>query len=154
MKLYLVQHGNAFSKDVDPQRGLTEKGRSDVEQTAAFLEPLNLSVCNLWHSGKTRAVLTAEILAGVIKSDSGIIEHEGLGPNDDVAKIRDEVVSRDEDIMIVGHLPFLDRLASLLIAGSETTKVAVFQQGGVVCLESSEDNVFAVCWMVTPGIVG
>ncbi len=154
MKIYLVQHGNAVAKEANPERPLSEEGRREVERIAGFIKPLNISVCNLWHSPKTRAVQTAEILAGVIKSDGGVIEHEGLGPNDDVVKIRDEIVKRGEDIMIVGHLPFLGRLASLLITGSESAKVAAFQQGGTVCLESSEDNVFTICWMVTPELLG
>ena len=44
MKLYLVQHGRAASKDVDSRRPLTEEGRSDVENIAAFVKSLGLSV--------------------------------------------------------------------------------------------------------------
>ena len=63
MRLYLVQHGQAKSEELDPQRGLTEQGVQDVERLAAFLKPLSLAVQVVWHSGKTRAAQTAEILA-------------------------------------------------------------------------------------------
>ncbi len=31
MRLYLVQHGEALSKDVDPERALSDVGRADAE---------------------------------------------------------------------------------------------------------------------------
>ena len=37
MRLFLVQHGNALPKDVDPDRGLSESGKHDVANVAAFL---------------------------------------------------------------------------------------------------------------------
>ena len=54
MKLYLVQHAKAASKDVDPQRSLTDEGRRDVKKIAALIRPLKLSVDVLWHSGPNR----------------------------------------------------------------------------------------------------
>ncbi|GAI19193.1 unnamed protein product, partial [marine sediment metagenome] len=54
MKLYLVQHAKAASKQVSPQRPLTEEGRRDVQKVAAFVKPLKLWVDYLWHSGKRR----------------------------------------------------------------------------------------------------
>jgi phosphohistidine phosphatase len=51
MKLYLVQHAKAASKDIDPTRSLTEEGLRDIQKVAAFIKTLNLSVYYLWHSG-------------------------------------------------------------------------------------------------------
>ena len=36
MQVYLVQHGKAQSKDVDPSRSLTERGRQETERVAAL----------------------------------------------------------------------------------------------------------------------
>jgi len=44
MKLYLVQHAKAASKEVDPERPLTEEGHRDIQKVAAFIRPLNLCV--------------------------------------------------------------------------------------------------------------
>jgi phosphohistidine phosphatase len=139
MKLYLVQHAKAASEQVDPQRGLTEEGRSEIQKVAVFIKPLNLCIDYLWHSGKKRAAQTAEILAEVIRIKK-IIIHDGLGPNDDVKAFKDEVVSADSDIMVVGHLPFLSKLTSLLLTGSELTNTVAFKNGGIVCLERCEKN--------------
>ena len=34
MKLYLVQHAKAASKEVDPERSLTEQGLKDIHKAA------------------------------------------------------------------------------------------------------------------------
>jgi phosphohistidine phosphatase len=151
MRLYLVQHGEAKPEAVDPHRGLSEKGQADVKKVAAFLKSLELCVKAVWHSGKTRATQTADILAQSLASADGVIQHAGLAPLDPVDPIRHEV-EQDTSLhyMIVGHLPFMGKLASLLVAGSESADVVAFQMGGVVCLERDDKDVWRVRWMVTP----
>ena len=153
MKLYLIQHGQAASPDVDPQRPLTEEGVRDVRKVAAFIKPLKLRVDCLWHSRKKRAVQTAEILAEVVSANEGRVERDGLAPNDDVAAVKDEIVFAQQDVMIVGHLPFVSKLASLLLTGDESAGVVAFKQGGIVVLSSSEDNHWQVDWMVIPDLI-
>ena len=65
MKLYLVQHGQAESKSVDPTRPLTGKGRQEVERVAKVAGQMHLQVRQIRHSGKTRADQTAMIRSGV-----------------------------------------------------------------------------------------
>ena len=153
MKLYLVQHAKAASEQVDPQRGLTEEGRGEIEKVAAFIKPLNLCVDCLWHSGKKRAEQTAEVLAEVIKISKTQTAHNGLGPTDDVTALKDELVSASSDIMVVGHLPFLSKLASLLLAGAESANTVAFKNGGIVCLERCERNQWQLDWMVIPELI-
>ena len=69
MRLYLVQHGEALSKDVDPERALSDAGRADAERLARFLAPRRLTLSRVLQSGKLRAQQTAEILAGAFASD-------------------------------------------------------------------------------------
>ena len=153
MKLYLVQHAKAASKQVGPERPLTEEGHQDIKKIAAFIKPLNLCVDYLWHSGKKRASQTAEILAKVVKINEALTARDNLGPIDDVTLLADELMSAQQDVMIVGHLPFLDKLASLLLAGSESSNTIAFKQGGIVCLERREKNQWQVDWMITPELL-
>jgi phosphohistidine phosphatase len=44
MKLYLVQHGEACAKQVDPDRLLTDQGREDIERLVAFLAQAGIEV--------------------------------------------------------------------------------------------------------------
>jgi phosphohistidine phosphatase len=53
----------------------------------------------------------------------------------------------------VGHLPFLSRLASRLLAGDEDADVVSFRKGGVVCLQRGETGRWSVAWMVVPDVV-
>ncbi len=153
MKLFLVQHAKAASKEVDPDRPLTVEGRLDIRKVAAFIEPLNLAVDNLWHSGKNRALQTAEILAKVITVENEMAAHDGLAPNDDILAIKDSIVFAGQDIMIVGHLPFVAKLASLLLTGSESSGSVAFRQGGIVCLSCEDDNRWQINWMIIPELL-
>jgi phosphohistidine phosphatase len=153
MKLYLVQHGESKPEDVDPGRGLTNKGIADVRKVADFLKPLRADVKAVWHSGKTRAQQTAEILTDVVAAGDFQVR-EGLAPNDPVDPVKDKLALIHNDLMIVGHLPFLGKLASILVAGSESADVVAFRHGGIVCLERDETGAWRVHWMVTPEILG
>jgi len=152
MKLYLIQHGEATTEEVDPSRLLTVKGRSDVQKISSFLKGAGVRPGDILHSGKTRARQTAEIIAASLGPDFKIKERGGLGPNDPVMALTKEIPGMANDLMIVGHLPFLGKLASLLLSGSESKNVVAFRQGGVVCLQRNEDQRWQVAWMVTPEI--
>ncbi len=150
MKLYPIQHGEAAPEEVDPSRPLTAKGRSDLQKTAFFLKGAGVAPNLILHSGKTRARQTAEIISAQLGPDCQVREREGLGPNDSVLALAKEISGTRDDLMIVGHLPFLGKLASLLLSGSESKNGVAFRQGGVVCLQRNEDQSWQVAWMVTP----
>ena len=154
MKLYLVQHAKAASKDVDPERSLTEEGIREVRKVTAFIKSLNLCVDYLWHSGKKRAQQTANFLAEVITINEEHTAHDGLAPNDDVKAIENQIMSAKQDIMIVGHLPFLSKLASLLLTGNDSSETVAFKNAGIVCLNYSGDNQWHLDWMIIPEILG
>ena len=150
MELYLVRHGEARSKDVDPKRGLTEPGEADVQKVAKYLKGWDLSVGAIWHSGKTRAVQTAKIVAGAVASDEGIVKHDGLDPNDPVEPICQAIAESTANLMIVGHMPFLGNLVRTLLADRKPPKGIVLETAGVVCLERDADDVWTVAWTVGP----
>jgi phosphohistidine phosphatase len=77
---------------------------------------------------------------------------EGLGPLDDVKAIAARII-HEPDLMLVGHLPFMERLASYLITGSIEMKVFKFQNGGIVCLDrESESGDWFIKWVLMPSI--
>ena len=71
MKLYLVQHANAVSKQQNPERPLLKQGRRDMQKIAAFVKHLGLCVDYLWHSPKRRAEQTAELLSQAVRAKQG-----------------------------------------------------------------------------------
>jgi 16S rRNA (cytidine1402-2'-O)-methyltransferase len=153
MKLYLIQHAEPKPKEQDPERGLSDKGRGDAERVAAFLKPLGIRVGAVWHSGKKRAAQTAEILANAVTSKSGVVHREGLAPLDPVEPMAAAIAMISNDMLIAGHLPFLGRLASYLVARSESADVVAFQQGGIVCLERDDDGLWRIRFMITPDLL-
>ena len=153
MKLYLVQHAQALPSEQDPSRPLSEAGRSETSRIVRFLEPLRLTVERIWHSGKTRAAQTAEIYARAVGVSEGLTAREGLAPNDNVALLRDELAVATGDTMIVGHMPFVARLTSLLLTGYESPPIVAFVNAGIVCLGRGPDNRWQVEWVVTPQLL-
>ena len=112
MKLYLVQHGEALEKDVDPARPLTDRGRAEVERVAAFLGGAGVRVAQVLHSGKLRAEQTAEVLAPAVGA-AGRVEKTGdIDPLDPPLAFELTVNEWTEDTMVVGHLPFMGKLVS------------------------------------------
>jgi phosphohistidine phosphatase len=55
--------------------------------------------------------------------------------------------------MLVGHLPFLEKLTSLLLCGDENARLVLFRYGGIVCLEQKGDKGWGVKWVFTPEMV-
>lgn len=149
MRVYLIQHGKAKSKEEDPARGLTVEGREETGQMAEALGKVNPEVYVVWQSGKLRARQTAEILAEGLGIPQRIMEHSNLSPMDDVKIVAGELKGLGHNIAISGHLPFLSRLAGLLLTGSEAAEPIRFRNSGVVCIERNEDG-WQLQWAVTP----
>lgn len=150
MRLYLVQHGQALSEEEDPRRPLSEKGRAETERIGRFLQAKLVRVDYIWHSKKTRAVETASIVAQHI-SNAQTLQRDDLNPKDAVDKFPQQIQNLNKDLLIVGHLPFLQRLAALLLTGSEDYDLIAFRYSGVVCLEYSEG--WKIAWMAIPDFV-
>jgi phosphohistidine phosphatase len=153
VRVYLVQHGQSKSEEKDPQRRLTDKGIGEVRRVADFLHPLELEVDAVWHSGKARAQQTAELLAEAVSARERVVQREGLGPKDHVATTKQTLEKVGRDVMIVGHLPFLGKLAALFITGSEANEIVEFQYGSIVCIERHDEGKWKIAWMITPALL-
>lgn len=153
-KLYLVQHGEARPKSEDAERPLTAAGEEAVHRAAAFAERIGLEVAEIRHSGKLRARQTAAIFGERLKPRFGVVAVEGLAPKDDVKPVAQALAAETGSVMLVGHLPFLSRLAGRLVAGNAERTVVRFQMGGIACLERDEAGHWAVAWAVTPDLLG
>jgi phosphohistidine phosphatase len=155
MKLYLVQHGEAKTKEESPDRPLTDEGKDASEKTACFAaEQAQVSVDTVFHSGKTRARDTAEIMAVYLCPVKGIMEEKNLLPKDDPQEWTSRLSGEKEDIMLVGHLPHLSKLASLLLTKNDEQVSIGFKNSGIVCLQRDDSSNWLLSWSVTPEILG
>ena len=150
MFLYLVQHAEAKREAEDPGRDLTDKGRLDIENVAHLMKRLNVQIRQIFHSGKTRAQSTANVLSWHVKPPAGVSEAQGLAPLDDPEIWAGRLAQLDEDILLVGHLPHLGKLAALLLCGDKESNVINFRMGGLIRLERMAAGQWAVDWMVLP----
>lgn len=153
MFLYLVQHAEAKREEEDPARGLTEKGFRDIVKVAAYAAKLDVKIARIFHSGKTRALQTAQVLEEHLTPEKGISEIDGLTPMDDPDIWSKRIPQINDDVVLVGHLPHLARLSSLVLCGGKENNIIDFKMGGIVCLKRFEDKHWSVAWMITPEVV-
>ena len=153
MKLYLIQHAEAKAEAEDPKRDLTDEGIRTAKSVANQLagrESVQATV--IWHSGKTRAEHTAVILSDSFSADGAAERHSNLAPDDDASIVAKELEITDESTAIVGHLPYLSRLASFLLTGKSDEELIRFQYGCVLCLER-DNGKWRIRWFLTPDMI-
>lgn len=148
-KLYLVQHAEAMSEEEDPERPITPRGRSDSIAVALALKGLEVEIDQIRHSGKTRAAQTGGIFAQHLSPPGGLNGAPGLGPVDNVQPAAEEINDSDQNLMLVGHLPFMSRIAGYLITGDPDHAVVEVKNAAVICLVQKQDH-WLVEWILTP----
>ena len=152
MALYLIQHGKSLPKDQDPDQGLSQEGIAETQRMAKLARDHGVVVSQIRHSVKTRASQTAEIFAKALNPQEGIQEVSGIQPLDDVAEYA-RLLDPGQNIMLVGHLPFMERMTSYLITGSIDKPVFKFQNSGIVCLDKdAEGQSWLILWSLMPKI--
>jgi phosphohistidine phosphatase len=151
MRVYMIQHAEAKRKDEDPTRPLSDKGWETARRTARLLvEDLKVDVELIAHSGKLRAEQTASTIAGHIVPPKDILKDESLAPLADPRLWVDRLNNAQKNILLVGHLPHLSKLASSLLVGNQEAELIAFRKGGVICLERSQENRWSIQWIIPP----
>lgn len=152
MSLYLVQHGASLSKEQDPEKGLSAEGAADAERIAGVAAGYNVRVSRIVHSGKKRAAQTAEIMAAHLNPEGGVRSISGIDPLDDVASFSNDV-DLQGNVMVVGHLPFLEKLIAYLVTGDQDRLVFKMQNAGIVCLDRHpQGETIVINWALMPKI--
>jgi phosphohistidine phosphatase len=148
--VYLVQHGKAHDKEVDPARPLTLEGRRETERVAELAAKLDLNIREIRHSGKTRAEETAVIFARALNLMGKVQAVSNLGPTDDVVPVAAALTQEDGPVMLVGHKPFMPRLADQLV-NADAEKTAVdFHNSGIVAIRRTQQGGWQTDWQINP----
>lgn len=156
MDVFLMQHGEAVAAEIDPERPLTPMGQQSVHAVATHAAACGVRIDRIVHSGKLRARQSAEVLAAALGCTQ-LAQVDGLKPGDDVRAAARALVDRAQpgSLAIVGHLPFLDRLAALLVVGDPDAHVVTFRNGGLVRLVPAPGDVgYSLAWAITPEVAG
>jgi phosphohistidine phosphatase len=156
MMLYIMRHGLAEEptpKGDDAARKLTAKGIDKIRKAAAGMRATGLALNLILSSPITRALETAEIVAGELGGPKPRPVPE-LSTGASPANALETLVKQrlPESVLVVGHEPTLSRLASLMLTGSSESVAIKLKPGGVIALEFAdrvERGVATLRWMMT-----
>lgn len=150
-RCYLSQHGLALTKQQDAARPLSDQGREDIARVAGFLSLFTKPHPDtIFCSDKPRARQSAEMFAEGWRVAAPVVAAD-LAPDGDPAPMLRRIADARGSCMVVGHLPYLQRLASHLLLGHGKGDPICFQNGGVVCLRRT-DAAWQLCWQVNPAM--
>lgn len=150
MNLYLVRHGESVSPNQNPEQPLSQEGVQQTKHVANLLKSKAVEIDELIHSVKLRAKQTAQILAETVAPELTLIQREGLKPMDLIEPILEEIHLFDRNVMIVGHLPFMENLLKALLKQEKSP--VEFCGSCVVCL-TKEKRSWQIAWTATPQMV-
>lgn len=137
--IYLVHHADAVLPDVEPQRPLSVAGRSQAEALASEAAARGVKPVAIWHSGKLRARQTAEPFLRLCNPMAEFSAIRGLQPDDPPEWIKNLVTGEHRQVMLVGHMPNLPRVLTLLVTGAQSPLLS-FPLHGVVALEATGER--------------
>jgi len=153
MELYVARHARAADEGRGGERPLTDEGRDDARRIGRALAAAGVELKSVWHSGKLRARETADLLAGAVGAGADLDERADLQPLSDPSTVLDAVRDGDGPVLVVGHLPHVERLSSLLLTGDVDAEVVDIPPGAVLRFVSGEGRDWRLTWFVTPGLL-
>lgn len=137
--IYLVHHADAVGPEVDPQRPLSVAGRMHADRVAKDAASRGVKPVAIWHSGKLRARQTADAFLRACNPLAEFSAIHGLQPMDQPGWIKDRVTEETREVMLVGHMPSLPRILTLLVTGGESPLLE-FPLHGVIALEPRDQR--------------
>ena len=160
MTIYILRHGIAVERGTagykrDADRPLTPKGERRLWQITEAMERMELSFDLILSSPYLRARQTAEIVAEAFKPEKRLELCDELAadaePKDAIRFLR-ALDPAPENVLLVGHEPYLSQLVSLLVAGD--TGCGIELKKGGLCKLRTESLKPGRCatmeWLLTP----
>ena len=161
MNLYLLRHGIAAEPGTpgyenDSERPLIPKGERRLRSATSAMKKLDLSFDLILSSPFVRARQTAEIVAGELKLKKRIEFFDGLVPGGNPRALihaLNELKPAPENVLLVGHEPYLSRLISLLVSGGMDVAAIEMKKGGLCKLEVAalrHGQCARLAWLLPP----
>ncbi len=165
IELYLMRHGIAADLGEggvlkDAERPLTLEGRARMKQAAAGMRELGIKFNVILTSPLLRTRQTAEAVAEVLDLQHRVKILESLAPGRAFiegegkhAELFLELGAYQFDrALLVGHMPDLSELASLLLAGNRNLNIE-FKKGSLCAIEVASlppRGPGLLLWLMTP----
>jgi phosphohistidine phosphatase len=142
MLLLLVRHADAGDHDPsqwpdDRDRPLTDKGRKVQRRVSRALGERKLTPTLVLTSPWARAAQTAEVLATELGLDHAPVPTENLAATPDLIRLADDIGEPGSDaiVALVGHSPWMEELAALLLTDSMTGLRVDYPKSGVMGID-------------------
>lgn len=161
MNLFFLRHGVAVERDPqsfpdDSRRPLTLKGEDRVRLVCDALQALELSFDAILSSPFLRARQTAEIIAGSLGLRRALQFHPDLTPTGNpqtLLRFVNRISPKPENLLLVGHEPYLSELLSMLISGHADASIDL-KKNGLAKIELTQRLKLGRCatlnWLLTP----
>lgn len=133
MKLCLVRHGHAVDHNIDALRQLSERGREEAKKAGEFIKKSSFRPSKVFHSELVRAKETATLAVSQFSPSMTLHEDKDLLPNSSISTWSNNILYMEENIMLVGHMPFMGLFAEDLL-----NQAIALPTGGVMIFEISE----------------
>jgi phosphohistidine phosphatase len=159
MLLMLVRHAHAGERDPakwpdDRERPLTGKGRKVQRRMGRLLDRLGLVPGLILSSPWQRAAQTAALLAETLELEQPVVPCDALATEPDLSRLADYVGDRvrDDIVALVGHSPWLEELAAILLGGTATALLVDLPKSGVLAidLEKVAAGAGRLTWLIRP----
>jgi phosphohistidine phosphatase len=142
MLLLLVRHADAGDRDPDRwpddrDRPLTDKGRKVQRRVSRALGELGLAPTHILTSPWARAAQTAEVLAGELGVSHPPVPSAALAAPPDLSRLADDIGEPETDaiVALVGHSPWIEELAALLLTGQAAGLRLDYPKSGVMGID-------------------
>lgn len=142
MLLLLIRHANAGDRDAnrwpdDRDRPLTEKGIKTHRRVSRLLGKLDLTPTLVLTSPWARAAQTAAIVVETLGLPQPPVPCDALATDPDLSQLAEFTGDPGSDsiVALVGHSPWMEELAGLLLGGSTTALRMDFPKSGVMGID-------------------
>ncbi len=160
MNLFILRHGLAVEYGTpgcadDASRPLTVEGKAKLREINHAMKKLDLDFDLILSSPYKRARQTAEITAEELDLIKKLAFSDALTPQGSAKELIghiNQLKPRPENILLVGHEPYLSGLISLLVSGGRNFSV-VLKKGGLAKLSSEilkHGRCASLEWLLTP----
>jgi len=155
MIVYFLRHASAGQPVVnsreDEKRPIDKEGEKQSHDVGHLLAAMKVEVDVIISSPLTRALQTAEIVAGDSSHQNKIVTDDAMRPGATYDQFQDLLTRyrKNEAIMVVGHNPSITGFVQRLLTGNESRDWFEFKKGAIVKVEV-EGRQASLQWVMTP----
>jgi phosphohistidine phosphatase len=158
MDIYLLRHASAgqYNPETnDDKRPIDKTGEQQSHDVGRALAALDPDLDAIISSPLTRAMQTAEIVAGELGYEDKIVTDGALRPEASYEEF-EELLSRygkKKAILMVGHNPSMTEFLIQMLSGADSAEFIDFKKGAVAKVEKDGSQPAVLKWCLTPKIV-